>query len=55
MTTLVQISDTHVVERGKLLYEQADTALHLAETVIEIKPQITLMPTYDIPATLERR
>jgi hypothetical protein len=25
------------------------------ETVIEIKPQITLMPTYDIPATLERR
>jgi cytochrome P450 len=25
------------------------------ETVIEIKPQITLMPAYDIPATLERR
>jgi cytochrome P450 len=25
------------------------------EAVIEIKPQITLMPAYDIPATLERR
>jgi 3',5'-cyclic AMP phosphodiesterase CpdA len=36
LTTLVQISDTHIVERGKLLYEQADTALHLAETVIQI-------------------
>lgn len=33
---LVQISDTHVVERGKLLYGQADTARHLAETVSEI-------------------
>lgn len=36
MTTLVQITDTHVVERGKLLYDKADTALHLAETVQEI-------------------
>jgi cytochrome P450 len=26
-----------------------------AEAVIEIKPQITLMPAYDIPATLQRR
>lgn len=36
MTMLVQISDTHVVERGRLLYEKADTARHLAETVSEI-------------------
>ena len=36
MTLLVQISDTHIVERGKLLYGKADTALHLAETVAEI-------------------
>jgi 3',5'-cyclic AMP phosphodiesterase CpdA len=36
VTTLVQITDTHVVERGKLLYGQADTARHLAETVSEI-------------------
>ena len=36
MTSIIQISDTHIVERGKLLYGQADTARHLAETVIEI-------------------
>ena len=36
MTLLVQISDTHVVERGTLLYGMADTARHLAETVAEI-------------------
>ena len=36
MTLLVQITDTHVVERGKLLYDKADTALHLAQTVLEI-------------------
>ena len=36
MTLLVQITDTHIVERGKLLYGQADTARHLAETVMEI-------------------
>ena len=36
MTLLVQITDTHVVERGTLLYGQADTALHLAETVLAI-------------------
>lgn len=36
MTLLVQISDTHVVERGTLLYGQADTARHLAGTVSEI-------------------
>lgn len=33
---LVQITDTHVVERGKLLYGMADTARHLAESVREI-------------------
>ena len=36
MALLVQITDTHVVERGKLLYGKADTARHLAEAVSEI-------------------
>jgi Icc protein len=36
LTILVQITDTHVVERGTLLYGQADTARHLAETVSQI-------------------
>jgi len=36
LTLLVQITDTHVVERGTLLYGMADTARHLAETVSEI-------------------
>jgi 3',5'-cyclic AMP phosphodiesterase CpdA len=36
LTLLVQISDTHIVERGTLLYGMADTARHLAETVSEI-------------------
>jgi Icc protein len=36
LTLLVQITDTHIVERGKLLYGMADTAHHLAETVAEI-------------------
>jgi len=36
LTLLVQISDTHIVERGTLLYGMADTARHLADTVIEI-------------------
>lgn len=36
MTSIIQISDTHIVERGTLLYGQADTARHLAETVVEI-------------------
>jgi len=36
VTLLVQITDTHIVERGKLLYDKADTARHLAETVAEI-------------------
>jgi len=36
LTLLVQITDTHIVERGTLLYGQADTARHLGETVSEI-------------------
>jgi Icc protein len=36
LTLLVQITDTHVVERGTLLYGMADTARHLAETVSQI-------------------
>ena len=36
MTLLVQITDTHVVERGTLLYGMADTARHLAEAVSQI-------------------
>jgi Icc protein len=36
LTLLVQITDTHIVERGTLLYGQADTARHLAETVSAI-------------------
>jgi len=36
LTFVVQITDTHVVERGTLLYGMADTARHLAETVSEI-------------------
>lgn len=37
---LVQISDTHVVERGKLLYGMADTARHLSESVREINAML---------------
>jgi len=36
LTLLIQITDTHIVERGTLLYGQADTARHLAETVAAI-------------------
>jgi len=36
LTLLVQITDTHVVERGTLLYGMADTARHLAESVSQI-------------------
>jgi 3',5'-cyclic AMP phosphodiesterase CpdA len=36
LTLLVQISDTHIVERGTLLYGMADTARHLGDTVAEI-------------------
>ena len=46
MTLLVQITDTHVVERGTLLYGMADTARHLAEAVSQInsmRPQPDLV------------
>ena len=46
MTLLVQITDTHVVERGKLLYGLADTSRHLAEAVSQInsmRPQPDLV------------
>ena len=36
MTLLVQITDTHIVQRGTLLYGMADTARHLAEAVTQI-------------------
>jgi 3',5'-cyclic AMP phosphodiesterase CpdA len=36
LTVLVQITDTHIVERGTLLYGMADTARNLADTVSEI-------------------
>jgi len=36
LTLLVQITDTHIVERGTLLYGMADTARHLAEAVSQI-------------------
>ncbi len=46
MTLLVQITDTHVVERGTLLYGMADTAKHLVEAVSQInsmRPQPDLV------------
>jgi 3',5'-cyclic AMP phosphodiesterase CpdA len=45
LTLVVQISDTHIVERGRLLYDKADTARHLAETVAEIN---TMHPQPDM-------
>ncbi len=36
MTLLVQITDTHIQEPGKLLYGKTDTATHLARVVDEI-------------------
>jgi 3',5'-cyclic AMP phosphodiesterase CpdA len=36
LTLLVQITDTHIVQRGTLLYGMADTARHLAEAVTQI-------------------
>ena len=36
MTLLVQITDTHIEEPGKLLYGKVDTAQHLREAVREI-------------------
>jgi len=36
MTMLIQITDTHILPPGELLYGRTDTALHLAETVHKI-------------------
>lgn len=36
MTSLIQISDTHILPPGKVLYGEIDTALHLQETVQRI-------------------
>ncbi len=36
MTLLVQITDTHILPRGDLLYGEVDTAAHLRESVAEI-------------------
>jgi Icc protein len=36
MTLLVQISDTHILPRGEVLYNSIDSALHLSKTVQEI-------------------
>ena len=36
MTLLVQITDTHILSRGELLYGTVDTATHLREAVVEI-------------------
>ena len=44
MTLLVQITDTHVVERGTLLYGMADTAGHLAEAVSQINSMVVKNP-----------
>lgn len=36
MTLLIQITDTHILPKGEILYGEVDTALHLAETVQQI-------------------
>jgi 3',5'-cyclic AMP phosphodiesterase CpdA len=36
MTLLVQITDTHILPKGELLYAQVDTSVHLRRTVVEI-------------------
>lgn len=40
MTLLVQITDTHILERGKLLYGSVDSAEHLRESVAEINSMV---------------
>ena len=37
MTLLVQLTDTHILPPGELLYGHSDTAGHLRETVREIQ------------------
>lgn len=36
MTLLIQITDTHILPPGEILYDEVDTTLHLAETVQQI-------------------
>lgn len=36
MTLLIQITDTHILPPGEILYDEVDTALHLTETVQQI-------------------
>ena len=45
MTLLVQITDTHILPQGELLYDQVDTSAHLRETVAEIS---RIRPTPDL-------
>ena len=36
MTLLIQITDTHILPPGEILYDEVDTTFHLAETVQQI-------------------
>ena len=36
MSFLVQLTDTHILEPGKLLYGKVDTAAHLADAVEQV-------------------
>jgi len=40
MTLIVQLTDTHIVEPGELLYGKVDTAAHLARSVQQINAMI---------------
>ncbi len=42
MTFLLQITDTHILPPGEVLYGEVDTALHLRETVREINRMLPL-------------
>jgi len=48
MTLLVQITDTHILPSGDMLYGNTDTAAHLAESIRQInamrpKPGVVLI------------
>jgi Icc protein len=45
MTLLVQLTDTHIVEPGKLLYDKVDTADHLAQAVRQVN---AMQPPADV-------
>jgi predicted phosphohydrolase len=45
MTLLIQITDTHILSRGELLYGQTDTAAHLRQAVEEIN---SMQPVPDL-------